>query len=233
MNFNFAYAFATMLALSMLNTSVADVVNLTPAEINLGDTTTAMFTDGDLTLTPFIGSTQDTFNDNAVRLGIDDSGTNVGAFNDPDTDANNGNEERLVFDFVASSGLTRIAYDFSRADGPGAQDGVVISGFLSDPGVTFSIADANLFAVYDGAGSVRINIPGTLFNGTDVDINFGAAASDGQTLSLSVTDTTQAGAQLAITGISYDNDIVAVPEPATATCLALIGLGAFVRRRRN
>ncbi|MEL7500581.1 MAG: hypothetical protein AAFN77_23515 [Planctomycetota bacterium] len=208
----------------------ADVIDLLPSDINLLDTTTAQFTDGSLTLTPFIGATQDTFNGNAVRLGIDDSGTNVNAFNDGDTDPNNGNEERLVFDFVANAGLTRIAYDFSRADGTTDDDGVIISGFLQDPNVTFSLVDPNLFAVYDGAGTVRLNIPGALFNGNDIDINFDAAASDGQTLSMSVTDTDQAGAQFAITGISYNNQVV--PEPSSVLLCSLFTIGLFTRRRK-
>ena len=210
-----------------------DIINLTPSDIHLDDTSTAQFSDGALTLTPFIGTTQDTFNGNAARLGIDNNGTNNNAFNDVDTDPNNGNEERLVFDFVANAGLTRISYDFSRADGTTDNDGVIISGFLQDPNVTFSLSDANLFAVYLGAGTVRINIPGQLFNGNDIDINFDAAASDGQTLSMSVTDTDQAGAQLAIVGIAYNNQITAVPEPATASILGIIGVAAFARRRRS
>lgn len=220
------------LALAFLSSSaiVAQTVDLLPSDINLGDTTTSVFSDGALTLTPFIGDTQDTFNANAVRLGIDDNGSNNNAFNDPDTDPTNGNEERLIFDFEETFGLTRIAYDFSRADGPGDSDGVIISGFLSDPGVTFSLDDPDLFSVYDDVnGTVRLNIPGSLFDGNDIDVNFDVAASAGQTLELSVTDTTQAGAQFAITGISYS----AVPEPAAATTLALLGLVGLCFRRRD
>jgi hypothetical protein len=241
MKFDFASAIAVLFALYVSASASAQIVDLTPTDIHGDDTNTASFTDAFLTLTPFIGTTQDTFNGNGARLGIDDAGTNNNAFNDPDTDPFNGNEERLVFDFAADAGLTRISYDFSRADGDGPNDGVVISGFLSDPGVTFTfsddgsdVGDGNLFAVFDsGAGNVRLNIPGQLFNGNDIDINFDAAASNGQTLSLSVTDSTQAGAQLAILGIGYDSNIVAVPEPTSVTCLAIVGLAAFSRRRRK
>ena len=221
------------LATACASVGHADIVTLTPSDINGGDTTTASFADSFLTLTPMQGANAATFNADATRLGIDDFGTNANAFNDPDTDANNGNEEALDFSFVAGSGLAGISYDFSRADGPGAQDGVIISGFLQDPNVTFSVSDANLFAVYDGAGTVRLNIPGTLFNGTDVAIGFDAAASDGQDLLLSVTDTTQAGAQFAILSISYDDDIVAVPEPSTALGLLAIGFVGIARRRKK
>jgi hypothetical protein len=210
--------------------SQAAVVNLSPSDINLGDTNTTVFSNGDLTLTPFNGGVATTFNGNATRLGVDDAGTsNNNAFNDPDIDPSNGNEETLQFEFSPTSGLSRIAYDFSRADGPGDQDGVIITGFVANPNVTFSVIDPNLFASYNSIeGSVRLNIPGSLFNGNDVDINFNPQSSAGQTLLLSVTDTTQAGAQLAITGISYDNS---VPEPSSVMLLGLAGLGLLRRRR--
>ncbi len=173
--------------------ALALVIDLTPGQINNGDTNTASFTDGKITLTPFVGETQSTFNANAERLGIDGTGTNANAFNDPDVDPNNGNEEKLQFEFDATVGLSRIAYDFSRADGPGLDDGVIITGFLVDPQVSFSVDNPNLFGNY-AAGRLRLNIPSGLFNGNDVDINFGVpSASAGQTLLLSVTDTTQAG----------------------------------------
>lgn len=203
---------AALVALAALSVTIhatpsyAVVINLTPTDIHGDDTNTASFTDGEITLTPFIGATQDTFNGNAVRLGLDDAGTNNNAFNDPDTDPNNGNEERLEFAFSATAALANIVYDFSRADGPGDDDGVIISGFNADPQISFSVDNANLFSVYNaGTGTARLNIPGTLFNGTDVSINFtNLEASRGETLLMSVTDTTQAGAQLAITGIGYD-----------------------------
>lgn len=218
----------------------AAVTSLTPADINGGDTNTASYSDGNVTLTPFIGSTQATFNANAVRLGIDDqtgTGTNVNAFNDPDLDTNNGNEEKLEFDFSMTVGLSQISYDFSRADGPGtgfSNDGVIISGFTADPTITFSAAITNLFYAWDsGSGSVRINIPAGAFNGNDISINFDPDASRGQTLLMSVTDGTQGptqaqtGGQLAIVGIAYD----VVPEPSISL-LGGLGLLGLLRRRR-
>lgn len=200
------------------SSALAVVTTLTPDLINLGDSTTASFSDGNLTLTPFIGETQATFNDNAVRLGIDDQGTNLNAFNDPDTDPANGNEEFLRFEFASGIGLSQFAYDFSRADGPGPDDGVFITGFIADPVVSFSLAgapftNAALTTSYDAlTGTVELDIPGSLFNGDDIEVNFGApAASEGQTLQLSVLDTTQAGAQLAITSISYSDDFDPLP----------------------
>ncbi|GAA5477126.1 hypothetical protein [Haloferula helveola] len=219
---------AAALAVGWAPPASGAVTTLSPATIS-SDTNTTSFSDGNVTLTPFVGGTPGTFNAPSgaePRLGMDEPGTNFNAFNDPDTNPNNGNEERLVFAFAPTVGLSQITYDFSRADGPGPDDGVIISGFTSDPGVTFSITNVNLFAVYN-AGTVRLNIPGGLFSGTDVAINFDPDASRGQTLDLRVTDTTQAGAQFAIRSISYD----AVPEPGM-TLLGVFGLLGLLRRRR-
>jgi hypothetical protein len=127
----------------------------------------------------------------------------------------------------------RYTFNVRNRFGTTADDGVFISGFLADPNVTFSVSDPNLTATYDGAGTVQLNIPGALFNGTDVVIDFDGAASDGQTLTLDVHDTDQAGAQFAITEICYDNDIVAVPEPAAGGLLCLALTAGVMRRRRG
>ena len=213
-----------LLLLGLMATASQGATTLTAAIINGGDTNRTSFTDGNVTLTPFLGAVAATFNTNTARLGMDEVGSNAAAFNDPDVNPNNGNEEKLQYAFAPTIGLSQIAYDFSRADGPGANDGVIITGFISDPGVTFSVTNANLFAVYD-AGTLRLNIPGVLFSGTETFINFDPNASLGQTLMMSVTDTTQAGAQFAIRSISY------VPEPSVAI-LGSIGLLGLLRRRR-
>ena len=213
-----------LLVLGLMATASQGATTLTAAIINGGDTNRTSFTDGNVTLTPFLGAVAATFNAHAVRLGMDEVGSNAAAFNDPDVNPNNGNEEKLQYAFAPTIGLSQISYDFSRADGPGANDGVIITGFISDPGVTFSVTNANLFAVYD-AGTLRLNIPGVLFSGTETFINFDPNASLGQTLMMSVTDTTQAGAQFAIRSISY------VPEPSVAI-LGSIGLLRLLRRRR-
>lgn len=230
--------------------SYGTVTLLTPTDINQGDTNTASYSDANVTLTPLIGTTASTFNANATRLGIDGQGTNNNAFNDPDLDANNGNEERLRFDFSPTVGLSQISFDFSRADGPGtgfSDDGVIITGFVADPSITFVSLESpaatipdTLFYAYDAvSGSVRINISASdsggnpVFNGNDIGINFDPNASLGQTLLLSATDTNQAanqaqtGGQIAITGISYE----VVPEPSAAL-LGALGLLGLLRRRR-
>ena len=222
----------------------ADVLTLLPNDIHGGSSATAQFSNANLTLTPFQGATQATFNANATRLGIDDFGTNANAFNDPDVNPNNGNEELLLIAFTGTSGLSSISYDFSRADGPGADDGVIISGFLSNPNVTFTtgfsavnggtsfggtgVAAAEAF--WDGT-LLRLNIPGGQFNGTQRWINFDPLASSGQTLLMRVTDTTQAGAQLAVLNIAYEMN--AVPEPSfmALSCAMLVGL--IARRRKS
>lgn len=219
----------------------AVVTTLTPDVISGVDTNTTTFTDGNLTLTPLVGETPTTFNGNATRLGIDDAGTsNNNAFNDPDTDPMNGNEEYLRFEFAAGIGLSQIAYDFARADGPGPNDGVFISGFLADPFVTFTLADApfndpRLTTSYDaGTGTVELDIPGALFNGDDIQVNFGrVAASEGQTLLLVATDTTQAGAQFPITSISYDDDFDPLPITGDVDGNGLVEIADFNIIRDN
>ena len=116
--------------------SSAAVVTLLPADINGLDTTTASFSNVDVPLTPFVGGVASTFNGvptvteaaAAARLGIDGLGTNNNAFNDPDSTAGNGNDETLQLAFSATSALTGLTWDFARADGPLATDGVRISG---------------------------------------------------------------------------------------------------------
>jgi hypothetical protein len=219
-------------AAGLAGSASASIVTLTPGDINGEDTNTAVFDNGDVIMRALIGGAAATFNGNAARLGIDDQGTNANGFNDPDTDPNNGNEEMLEMAFSSTAGLTQMSWDFSRAAN------IEISGFLSDPGASFSgqFQDPNgvepdLSATYDAlSGTLSFALPFNIaFGNNDGFLDLAnAAASAGATLTLKVTDVNEAGAQLAITSISYDNN---VPAPAGAALLA--GAGLFVARRRR
>ena len=133
-----SFTLTATLLLAGVSACYSAIISLTPGDISGLDTSTSNFDNGEVSITPLVGTTVSTFNANAARLGIDGVGSNNNAFNDPDTDPNNGNEEKLQLVFQPTSGLTGISWDFSRADGPGANDGVLISGFTSDPGATIS-----------------------------------------------------------------------------------------------
>jgi len=211
-----------------LSASQGATISLTPADINGGDTNTSNFNNGEVSMTPYIGGVGSTFNGNATRLGIDGVGSNNNAFNDPDTNPNNGNEETLEIIFQPGSGLTQISWDFSRADGPGPDDGVFISGFLSDPGASLTGVGTSTFSY--SAGVLELDITGADFGGTLSAVNLAnPAASEGQTLVIRTTDSTQGGAQFAIRGFQYDNAVVPEPSSLMLSCLALLGFG-FRRR---
>jgi hypothetical protein len=225
------YLLAFCLAAGFAQSGEANIVTLTPGDINGGDTNTAMFDDGSLQLVPLIGDTATTFNANAARLGVDNNGTNLNAFNDIDTDPNNNNDERLSFSFAATSGLTQISWDFSRADG--ADSGVFITGFASDPGASFTGNTAGFTSSFDAmTGTLSFELPNPPgFSNDDGFLNLSnPLASAGQTLELRVIDTDLAGAQLAITSISYNNNVV--PEPSSIFVLISCCLAGVARRRR-
>ena len=201
---------ASAVSLTLAFSAQAGVVSLTPGDINATDTNTAEYVDANVTMKPFIGGVQNTFNANANLLGIDNAGTNNNAFNDPDVDPNNGNEETLEMEFAANAGLTQLQWNYSRANGAGSQSGVLISGFSSDPVATFGTAGVtgNTVTYSNGVLTLKVNY----FNNVVGSLNLAnPAASAGQTLVIKVGDEDQAGAQLAISGISYED---AVPTQA-------------------
>jgi hypothetical protein len=205
----------------------AGIVSLTPGAINAGNTATAQYSDANVTLTPLRAGTPATFNANAVRLGIDDFGTNPNAFNDPDTDPNNGTEEQLRFEFAANAGLTTLSWDYSRADGPDTQSGVNISGFAFDPRISLTGPGTSPATYNDATGTLNIQISAAGFVDTDGVLTLDPGASAGATLLMTVTDTTQAGAQLAITGISYEDALTTkapvISQPLPATVSTIVG----------
>ena len=194
--------------LALFQITSADSVTLTPADINGEDTSTTQFSDGLITLTPFIGDSPATFNGAADRLGIDENGTNDNAFNDPDVDPDNNNDERLEFQFAANTGLSRLSWDFSRADGTGG--GIFITGFASNPGATFEGNSNDYGATIDYdelTGTLNFQIFAGGFDDFDGELVLAnPQASAGQTLLLRVADVDQAGAQLAVTGLTYQCD---------------------------
>ena len=223
------YQPALLIAVALTCTqSNADTVTLTAADINGGDTNTANYVDSFVTITPFIGDTAATFNGNAARLGIDGNGTNNNAFNDPDTDPNNNNDERLEVIFGIAAGMSQLTWDFARADGAGG--GVFISGFLADPGASFAGQAAGYTSNFDsGSGTLSFEIPVSGFSNNDGVLNLSnLAASQGQTLLIRVADLDQGGAQLPIVSFSYG----VVPEPTTLGLLAAFGFGVISRRKR-
>lgn len=208
----------------------AQIVTLTPDQINGLDTNTASFNNGDVEMIPLVGNTPSTFNAGGARLGIDGQGTNNNAFNDPDTIANNGNEEKLQMTFAETAGLTQISWDFSRAEL------IEITGFSADPGASFSGRNFDPNGVFPDLSATYDSMTGTLAFALPFNIGFGpdlgfldlanADASAGETLTLMVTDTNNPGGQLAIRSISYDS---AVPAPASLA--ALLGFGVVGTRR--
>lgn len=230
-------AFAAVLAVLISGSAQADLVTLSPATINGGNTNTASYDDAFITLTPQVRDASNTlvdstFNANANRLGIDGNGTNDNAFNDGDTTSGNVGDEALLLEFKGTAGFAGISWDFSRADGPLATDGIQISGFLYDPGAVLSGITSGASVSYD-AGVVNLQLSNDSFVADDGILTFSdTLASEGQTILLTVGDSTQANAQFAVTNITYET--VAVPEPSSAGVIALFACGAgFFRRRKN
>lgn len=189
----------------------AQLITLTPLQIHGGDTTTASFSNADLTITPTRGGVSDgiTFNADAVRLGIDGfpgQGENPNAFSEADDIFGNGNEEGFILELSESVSLTQIAFDFSSFAGSNPTDGLQISGFVSDPGASlagFGAGNAgNTVTFADGTVTVIFT---NSFGDPETFLNFeNLEASSGQTLTATVGDSIPASiSQLAVISISY------------------------------
>lgn len=164
---------------------------------------------------------------NSNFIGVSNLG-NVNAVNDVDGDPTTGDDQEAI-DIALSPtvGLSSIGFNFSRAEGPAATDGIQIAGFASDPGAsaTGTYADLRWDA---GTNSIYFELAPADFNTGGQLLTFSnLSASGGQTLRLTANDSSEAGSQAAITVISYDP----IPEPSIAL-LAGLGLFGLLRRRR-
>jgi len=220
------------LALTIVSSLQAQVL-ITNSPASAGQ---ASYDFGPVVISAYLGASAPTpnalINTNSLTfLGVLSSSGNVNAINDADGLFGGADQERLQLTLDAGYGLSAFTYNFSRANGTLATDGVSISGFLADPGATFAAGSLNGVATYS-AGVLNFKIPGAQFSGTIRTVTFSnLAASDGATLEFVVADSGQAAPQLATQSFT----VQAVPEP-TALALLLMGsglLGWSLRRPRR
>lgn len=224
------------LALALGTAAAASAFTITSADISNGSSgyTTA---DGLVTLTPKLGAASSTFGvSGGCCFGIGND-----QINDADGDPNTTNDqEALLVQLSPTAYSTSLSFIYTRAtsalpNGP-ADDGIRISGFLSDPLVSHYSEDnpagtLNNLSEVEGvtyqSGVLAIN---HAWRGGAVTVfEFGnPLATLGQTLTITVADRDEANPQANIRTIAY----AAIPEPASA---ALLGLAAFfgqpLRRR--
>jgi len=170
------------------------------------------FNYGPATLSAFFGAAASTPNAlinsaNLSYLGVNSSAvptdSNANAINDRNGAAGGTDQERLRITLQNRHGLARLTWQWSRADGPLATDGVSISGFNSNPGAVFSGGISAANPIYS-SGKLTFQI--TAFNGTVNTITFtNPAASSNATLEITVADSTQATPQFAMTSLSFMN----------------------------
>lgn len=199
------------------------------AVINASDVTngSSTFTTGDglVTLTPYSQVSTSTVGTFGVVVASPASNSffGVGADNKiSDTDGNpatTADREAIDIDLAGTVSLTGISFRWTRAAGA-SPDGVVISGFLADPGASTTSGVGITYS----AGSLFLNYAwdtGAIRSFTFSNLS----ASLGQTLRVSVNDVDNAGPQATINTITY------VPEPSAAL-LGGLGLLGLLRRQR-
>jgi hypothetical protein len=177
------------------------------------------------------------FGGNDVRFGVF-GGTNNAAFDDGDGVLGGADAESLAIALNADTNISgnvgalqSLSWDFSRADGPAADSGVFISGFLADPMAVLSGGVANSSVDYS-AGTLRLNLAGADFGNTDGVVTLSnLAASAGQNLNLTIADSTQGSPQIAITNLEAVS-FTSVPEPTSLVLFSFGFAGLAIRRRR-
>ena len=198
------------------------------------------FNFGAATVSAFFGSSASTPNAlinsaNPAYLGVNSSAFppdgNVNAINDRDGVAGGADQERLRIELQNRHGLARLTWQWSRADGPLATDGVSISGFHADPQAVFSGGIGAAAPVYSTG---RLTFQISAFNGNVNTVTFAnPAASSNATLEITVADSTQAGPQFALRSLSFrhfnrppvaTNLTLTVPLGGSATLHVLAGL---------
>lgn len=200
--------------------AVAKAAVITASDITIGSSI-HVTGDGHVTLTPYAaGLTLGTFGAGSNFFGVVGNGNDNNVRDADGNPATTADREAIDMTLDATVGLSEVSFIWARADGPAATDGIVISGFLADPGasttsgvgITYNAGTIYLNYAWD-AGVTRT------FSFSNLD------ASKGQTLRFSANDSNQTNAQFAFNTITY------VPEPSAAL-LGGLGLLALLRRRR-
>lgn len=188
---------------------VGAVASAQPVTITGADTMglAAPFTDGSITISPFdVNGAPASFGPNATFIGPL-GGTNDNAVDDADGDPTTTDDrERLDITLASGFGLTELEFGFSRANP------ILFTGFGSDPLASLATnpGGQNALAFDSSTGTLAIFHP--FFGGTRTTIQFAnSAATDGQTISATVTDFNQAGPQLAFTEFTYDTSATLLP----------------------
>lgn len=200
--------------------ATAQAAVITASDITIGSST-HVTGDGLVTLTPYgAGLTVGTFSAGTDFFGVVGNGNDNNVRDGDGNPATTADREAIDMSLDATVGLSQVSFVWARADGPAATDGIVISGFLADPGATTTSGVGITYS----AGTIYLNYAwdagvARTFEFSNLD------ASKGQTLRFSANDSNQTNAQFAFNTITY------VPEPSAAL-LGGLGLFGLLRRRR-
>lgn len=206
----------------------ADAATISHTNIT-GGSSSFTSADGKLTLTPLAaGGGAGVFGaTSGCCIGVN-GGANSGGVDDIDGSPITTNDrERMDIGLASDAVLTSIGFIFTRANGPLPTDGIVISGFSTNPGASLdsAAATAGITATYN-SGTVYVN-HGWRGGAVSVVSFANATASRGQLLSIESNDSNEMNPQVVVNNLSY----AVVPEPST---LLLAGLAmVFVTRRKK